>query len=481
MKMNLKDEYALISRIYGKMTYQQLGERLLQMHGRVQRFISERRLCVLVADHSMECILLYLMCVNNKLPMLLVDERDIENSLSNLLKNFHPAFVWIPIKYKNNRKISDICMDGAYGLQRKENGYLWYFGEKENYFMPSELALLISTSGSMGGAKYVCLSYENLLDNAQNIVKSLNIERGERAAVMLPISYSYGLSVVNTYLYQRGTLLIGDAMMAEREFWEFLRLENVNALCGVPYTYEIMDKLGVFQKKIKSLKKMTQAGGKLKIEKQRYFAELARREGFDFYVMYGQTEATARMSCFCLSREMDKLGSVGKAIPGGEFSVYMDEEGRGEIIYHGKNIFWGYAKRMDDFNELHSAKELYTGDVGFLDDDEYLFITGRKKRFVKIRGFRIELDLIQEEMRSQTDIEVICVKEKSADRMLVFSLKEIQDGYRILSDLCHQLMTKESVDFFVLDEFPRNANGKIAFGVLENWEEQNGNNSKRID
>lgn len=474
MQMDLMDEYALISRVDGTMTYRQLGERLSEMCGEVRKYISERRLCLLVADHSMESILLYLMCIQFKMPLLLVDERNMKNSLSDLIKNFLPAFVWLPSKYEYDRTLSIECRDRAYSLRKRKNGYLWFLGKGRSYFMPSELALLISTSGSMGGAKYVCLSYENLLDNAQNIVKSLNIERGERAAVMLPISYSYGLSVVNTYLYQRGTLLIGDAMMAEREFWEFLRLENVNALCGVPYTYEIMDKLGVFQKKIKSLKKMTQAGGKLKIEKQRYFAELARREGFDFYVMYGQTEATARMSCFCLSREMDKLGSVGKAIPGGRFSVAVDEDGRGEIIYFGKNVFLGYARESGDFKDLRGSRELYTGDVGFLDDDGYLFITGRKKRFVKIRGFRIELDLIQEEMRSQTDIEVICVKEKSADRMLVFSLKEIQDGYRILSDLCHQLMTKESVDFFVLDEFPRNANGKIAFGVLENWEEQNG-------
>lgn len=476
MKMDLMHEYALISRVDGKMTYQQLGKRLLQMHEEVGNLICERRLCVLVADHSMECILLYLMCMNNRIPLLLIDERDIINTLPDILKNFLPAFVWIPCKYENNRRIWDICMDGAYGLQRKENGYLCFFGKKESYFMPSELALLISTSGSMGGAKYVCLSYENLLDNAQNIIKSLRIERGERAAIMLPISYSYGLSIVNTYLYQGGTLLIGDAMIAEKGFWEFLRFEKVNALCGVPYTYEIMEKIGVFRKKIKSLKKMTQAGGKLDLARQRYFAELARTNGFDFYVMYGQTEATARMSCFCLNREIEKIGSVGKAIPGGGFSVLSNEDGQGEIIYYGNNIFMGYAKDAVDFNKLCSAKRLFTGDIGYLDADGYLYITGRKKRFVKMRGFRIDLDLIQDELRNETGMEVICVKQRGADRMLVFSLEALHDGMRVLSDACHQLMTKELADFIVLDEFPRNVNGKIAFGVLENWEERNGKN-----
>lgn len=174
------------------------------------------------------------------------------------------------------------------------------------------MALLLTTSGSTGSPKLVRLSKENIIDNAKSIAQYLNINQKERAITSLPMHYSYGLSVINSHLVSAATVLLTEYSYIQREFWDFAVEQKATSFSGVPFTYEILKKMRFWNRNLPSLKTLTQAGGKLNNELIEYFAQNARLRDIDFYVMYGQTEATARMSYLPCQYTIEKLGSIGK-------------------------------------------------------------------------------------------------------------------------------------------------------------------------
>lgn len=194
-----------------------------------------------------------------------------------------------------------------------------------------DLALLMVTSGSIGNGKIVALSYDNLRSNAQAIIESLEIDENDRAGVMLPISYVYGLSVVNSHLLADAELLLPQGNMFQREYWDFLEEHRVTSFCGVPYTYEILDCLRILSRPWKELRLLTQAGGAMSCEMKQKLLEWIydrRQRGIKTHlaIMYGQTEATARMSTFFLDQHPEKMDSVGRAIPVVCVSKALDEQ-----------------------------------------------------------------------------------------------------------------------------------------------------------
>ncbi|MFQ8823505.1 MAG: AMP-binding protein [[Ruminococcus] lactaris] len=214
-----------------------------------------------------------------------------------------------------------------------------------------ELALLLTTSGSTGSRSFVRLSYKNLSSNAASIASYLELTRSERPVTTLPMNYTYGLSVINSHALAGAAVLLTEKTVFDREFWEFASAEKATSLAGVPYTYEMLKKLKFMEMELPNLKTMTQAGGKLSVSLHREFAEYAAGHGKRFIVMYGQTEATARMGYLPAGEALNRCGSMGIAIPGGKFRL-TGEDGReikeagttGELVYEGKNVMLGYAK-----------------------------------------------------------------------------------------------------------------------------------------
>lgn len=156
--------------------------------------------------------------------------------------------------------------------------------------------MLLTTSGSTGSPKLVRLSKENILENAKSIAQYLDIDQNERAITSLPMHYSYGLSVINSHLISGATILLTEDSYIQRDFWVFAREQRVTSFSGVPFTYEILKKMKFWNRNLPTLRTLTQAGGKLSNELIEYFAKNAKLRDVNFYVMYGQTEATARMS-----------------------------------------------------------------------------------------------------------------------------------------------------------------------------------------
>ena len=251
----------------------------------------------------------------------------------------------------------------------------------------SELAILLSSSGSTGSPKLIRISYKNLLSNTISISSYLNLNSDEIAITNLPMNYSYGLSIINSHLYVGAKIVVTEKSLFQRDFWELVKLNNVTSLSGVPYTYEILKKLRFFKMDLPSIKYITQAGGKLSNSIIEEFAYQCKNKNIDFFIMYGQTEGTARLSYLNPNKIIEKLGSIGKAIPGGKFRLVSNSNKiiespniEGELVYVGENVMLGYANEKSHLSkgaELNNI--LYTGDLAYKDKEGYFFITGRKK------------------------------------------------------------------------------------------------------
>lgn len=251
------------------------------------------------------------------------------------------------------------------------------------------IKVLLSTSGTTGSPKFVKLSETNLLANAISICGYLPIVQHDVTPLNLPVFYSYGLSVLHSNCLKGGTIVSTSKDVIQRNFWDDFTHFGYTSLAGVPYVYEMLNRLGFTKKEYPSLRYMTQAGGKLADHLIEIFAGYCRSYNKQFFVMYGQTEATARMAYMDPSYTLEKLGSIGKAIPGGSFKVNPDTH---ELMYRGENIFGGYASQPEDLASFEQPECLLTGDLARIDDDGFVYITGRAKRFIKLFGTRTNLD-----------------------------------------------------------------------------------------
>ncbi len=329
-----------------------------------------------------------------------------------------------------------------------------------------ELGLLLSTSGSTGDRKLVRLSYTNIQANCDSIVEYLGLTKEERPITTLPMEYTYGLSVIHSHVAVGATIILTNRTLFQKEFWEMVENYDVTSMAGVPYTYEMFERLRLREMDLPHLKTLTQAGGHLHEELQRKFGDWAAETGRRLFVMYGQTEATARMSYVPPEKCVEKIGSIGIPIPGGSFAIAED----GELIYFGANVSMGYALKREDMalGDVNGGC-LKTGDMARMDEEGYFYITGRKKRFVKLQGKRFSLDQIQEILQEAFDCEEIICTGNDVDGIKVnTSSREVADRE---DEIIQLFMDKWQVRArFVtvkyLDEIPRNSSGKVLYSKL---------------
>ena len=286
----------------------------------------------------------------------------------------------------------DIVVDGN-GIHHRHRG--------GRHRLHGDLALLLSTSGSTGSPKLVRLSRANLTSNAAAIAECLDIRETDRAATTLPMSYCYGLSVIHSHLLRGAGLVLTDHSVVDDEFWELFRRHRGTALAGVPYTFELLERVGVQALDLPHLRYVTQAGGRMPPERVRRFAELGRRQGWDLFVMYGATEATARMAYLPPQLASSYPGAIGKPIPGGSFTVEPRDarDDVGELVYRGPNVMMGYAHRPADLALGKTVDALHTGDIARRGPDGLYEVIGRSSRFVKMFGLRIDLQHVEAIMR----------------------------------------------------------------------------------
>ena len=443
---------ALLSEDGRQLSYREL-DKLQQHYG---NFIQDKRaLTFLICDTSMEDIIFYIACVQNKIPVMLVDKNLSREVIDRLVDSYKPKYIWC---------LGEDFSHCGYMVCNHGHAYKLYCKEDINTAVNEELALLLLTSGSIGSQKSVRISYKNIQANMQSIADSLALDETDAAMVMLPMYYSYGLSVIHSNLLAGATLLIPKSSFFSPKFWNFFKECHGTSLCGVPYTYEVLKKLNFHQNILPDLRLITQAGGALSIEMQKYLLAYVKDKNINLAIMYGQTEATARISCYFLNENPEKMGSVGRVIPGGRIEL---EDGcdKGEFLYMGKNVSLGYANSSLDLLRGDENKGiLHTGDIGYIDGDGFLYITGRKSRIAKVLGIRINLDKLQELLSQISGFTVICVEQKGyifafiddrkKEEAVYEAAKESNIDIRFLKVICEK-------------EIPRGSNGKILYGQLQ--------------
>lgn len=414
-------------------------------------------------SNSVESLIAYISCMRYHIvPLLLNKDIDME-TLNRLVSVYRPKYLYFPYDQYAISKNKEILLS--------ENGYSLSIENEETNLLPRNLSLLLTTSGSTGSPKLVRLSGENLRSNADSIIKYLNITSSERAITSLPMYYSYGLSVINSHLLTGATLLLTDKSYIQRDFWNFATKENATSFAGVPFTYEILKKMRFEKFFPASIKMMTQAGGKLSSSLVSYFADYAQKSQKDFFVMYGQTEATARMSYLPPQYTLTKSGSIGIAIPGGSFSLIDDSgdditspEQVGELVYRGSNVSLGYAESFEDlFNEDENNGILYTGDLAYFDSDGFYYIAGRKKRFLKLFGNRVSLDYVETLLKDCCS-ECACVG--TDDKLIVYITEH--DKQEIIQSYLRSKVSLNPSAYEVrfIPEIPRAESGKIVYTKL---------------
>ena len=332
-----------------------------------------------------------------------------------------------------------------------------------------DLAVLLSTSGSTGAAKLVRLSYDSVDANAKSIAEYLGLTSAERPITTLPIHYSYGLSVVTSHLEVGARLLLTSRSVIEEDFWAYFEREGATSLAGVPYTYELLDRVGLRKRRPSSLRTMTQAGGRLAADSVQAYAEWAQANSIRFFVMYGQTEATARMAYMPPDLLRDYPDCIGVPIPGGRFSL-IDEAGapieadetQGELVYSGRNIMLGYALNEADLAKGRELHSLRTGDLAVRNGKGLYRIVGRKSRFSKLFGLRISFDEVEAAV-AQRGIRAVVTGD---DELLAIATVGA-DAARLSAELSEEFDLPVSViDVACYDEMPTLASGKFDYRTI---------------
>ncbi|MEG3630738.1 AMP-binding protein [Streptomyces poriticola] len=430
----------------GETTYRELAARVADT---ARRLGPERRLVLLPGANSPEALIVHLAALSAGHPVLLVPGGHPE-ALRSLTEAYDPDVVVRPAA----------------------PGEPWVLDERRTgstHDLHPDLALLLSTSGSTGSPKLVRLSYGNLQANAESIAAYLGIRETDRAATTLPMHYCYGLSVLHSHLLRGAGLILTGLSVADACFWELFRTARGTAFAGVPYTFDLLDRVGFDAMDLPHLRYVTQAGGRLAPETVTRYAELGERRGWDLFVMYGQTEATARMAYLPPGLAAAHPASIGVPVPGGAFRLDPVDDGpgpdAGELVYTGPNVMLGYARTPADLARGRDIRELRTGDLARCTPEGLYEIVGRRSRFVKILGLRIDPQRIETALARQ-GVTALCTGD---DTSLLIAAAGTPDAD---ADRIRGLAVREShlppgaVHVRLLAELPRMPNGKPDYEAL---------------
>jgi len=327
-------------------------------------------------------------------------------------------------------------------------------------------ALLLTTSGSTGTPKAVRISAGSLAANTAAIVSALAIGPESRAAGALPIQYAFGLSVLNTHLWAGGSYLLTDERPTALRLWSAMQRSGVTSFAGVPTTYRSLSGAHAQLLAGSRITAMTQAGGRLADSVVLRWAERMADRGGGFHVMYGQTEATARISVLPSSELPASVGSVGRALPGGEiWTEPVAGHPDGEICYRGPGVMSGYVETREQLAIGGEPLDmLRTGDLGSVRDG-LLYVSGRIKRIVKVLGYRVNLDELEQFIESPEGRVVFIA---AGDRIVMV----VEDGWsgdreagrRAIVDLLG--VPDATVTVRCLNTIPRTRSGKYDYAAL---------------
>jgi acyl-CoA synthetase (AMP-forming)/AMP-acid ligase II len=382
--------------------------------------------------------------------------------------------------------------DGRAGWDwARQNGFLQLEGNFEACLAGSrpvpfpcnenDLAALMPTSGSTGIPRLVMVSHGNLIANTEAIIRSQRLGKDEKALLIMPVSYCFGASVMHTHLYQGGGVVFDSRFMFPDKVLQSIDTYGCTTFAGVPTVYNILLRRShIRSMTLPSLRRILQAGGALAKQSVQELCGIVPTA--EFLVMYGQTEATSRISCLPAERLRDKLGSVGLPLDNLTIRI-VDDQGRevaegqtGEIQVSGPSVCQGYLDEPEATLSKFDHGWLKTGDLAAMDEDGYLWIKGRASDFIKIRGYRVSLAEVEAKVAAVSGVSECAatgVQHPEAGEAIALFIVEdgaaVNDGDQtVVEKVRHALpaqWTCSSVS--IVAELPKTANGKIARSQLQ--------------
>ncbi|MDE6005940.1 MAG: AMP-binding protein [Muribaculaceae bacterium] len=385
--------------------------------------------------------------------------------LSTLTDTYQPQYICAPAHMAEDN--DGVVTAGEFGYRLCNTG-------APAADMHPDLSHLLPTSGSTGSPKLVRHMYSNIEAAALNISTFFGITPQDCPLMVLPLHYTMGLSMVFSHLKAGAAILITGAKMTDPLFWRFLKEQEATSFTGVPFSFDVLDKMRFYRMKLPHLTLLTQGGGKMPEALNRKFAEYCRDNGKRWIATYGQSEGTARMAWLPPEFALSKMGSIGIAVPNGRLSL-RDTDGNeiqespatGEMCYEGKNVTMGYARCRADLalgDERHGF--LPTGDIAYRDADGFYFIRGRMGRFLKLYGNRVGLDECEQILRGVLSCECACT---GNDEKLLIHLTDAAQADTARDTLMNAIhVPANAIGVRVMDELPKNEAGKILYAKLDN-------------
>jgi long-chain acyl-CoA synthetase len=458
-----KNQTALINDDGKKFSY----GKIIDYSKKISKTVKPRSLVLLITENSISSIVSYISLIKNDCVVIILDVKTPTNNVLELFEKYKPNFVFFPKNWIDSKRFKD-CAHSIKFLN-----YRVISNKKANRCkIYTQLSLLLTTSGSMGSAKLVRLSKKNLFENARSIKDYLKINNKKRSITTMPTSYSFMISIINSYIENGASIYVTRLSILQKKFWENFKLYKITSFSGVPYIFETIMKLGLKKVFTDCLEEFTQAGGKLNKICLKNYIKLCEQYKKKFIVMYGQTEASPRMSFLEWKFAKKKIGSIGRSLPRTKFWI-IDQKNKkvkksgitGELIFKGLNVALGYSKNISDLEKGDENKGiLKTGDLANMDNDGFIYLKGRINRIAKVYGNRINLDELEEKMLEH-QLNVVC--KNNGDKIQIFYEKDYSQINLLEKLSILSALNKTIFEFKKLNKFPKTPSGKINIQKLK--------------
>ena len=444
----------------GQLTY---GE-LVDLHGELATVLPERELVFCLCENRVGALAGFLSLYDCKDVCLLLSAHIDKALLKTLDDTYGPSYYWMP-EAQSEETLYEVVFD--------YKGYVLCKTGKKAPALHPNLSMLMTTSGTTGSPKLVRHKYGNIESNAKNVAKVFGWTPEERGIIDLPMQYTMGLNVINSHIYAGATVLLIEVNLMSPKYWAFIKEQKGSNFTGVPFSYEILNRLRLWKMDLPYLKTMAEGGGKLSDTLFKTFADYAEQNGKRFFATFGTTETSARLAFLPPEQAATHIGSIGHAIPEGKL-ILVDENGQeiteadveGELRYEGPNVTMGYGTCVEDLAKDDEFCGVYeTGDLAKKDADGFFYIVGRKKRFLKLFGLRVSLDQ-SEKIISENFGGIECACTGDDNQMLIYITKEdLKEEVKKLISEKTGLMAK-FFDVRVIESIPRFESGKINYRGL---------------
>ena len=443
----------------GQLTY---GEQV-NLRGELSVVLPERELVFCLCENKVGSLAGFLTLYDCKDVCLLLSAHIDKALLKVLDETYGPSYYWMP-----EAMVEESGYEKVYGYK----GFVLCKTGKKAPALHPDLSMLMTTSGTTGSPKLVRHKYGNIESNAKNVARVFGWTSEERGIIDLPMQYTMGLNVINSHLYAGAAVLLIEANLMSPNYWKFIKEQKGTNFTGVPFSYEILNRLRFPKMDLPYLTTLAEGGGKLSDSLFATFAAYAVEKGKRFFATFGTTETSARLAYLPPECATTHIGSIGRSIPEGNL-ILVDDNGKeieqaeveGELRYEGPNVTMGYGTCVEDLTKGDEFCGVYeTGDLAKKDADGFFYIVGRKKRFLKLFGLRVSLDQSERIISEHFGIECACTGDDTKMRIHITDEKLKEDVKQLISEKTGLKVSSFEVN--VIEAIPHFESGKINYREL---------------